>query len=49
MHNYNYSGSKEHKVARYKKINFVEKYMQTVTVEELNGYNSSLGLIYRWM
>ena len=49
MHNYNFSGPKEHKVPRYKKINFVEKYMQTVSVEELNGYNSSLGLIYRWM
>lgn len=23
--------------------------MQTVSVDELNGYNSSLGLIYRWM
>ena len=49
MRVYDFEGSKEHKVPRYKKLNFIERYMQSVSVEELNGYNSSLGLIYRWM
>ena len=49
MHNYNFSGPKQYKTPKYKRINFVEKYMGTVGLDELNAYNSSLGLIYRWM
>ena len=49
MHNYNYSGPKKQNVARYKKINFIERYMASVSLEEITAYNYSLSLIYKWM
>jgi len=49
MHKYNYSGHKPYNVNQYKKLNFVEKYMKETSMEEINSYNQSLGLIVKWM
>ena len=49
MSNYVFSGPKEKNISMYQKINFVEKLLHSTSQDEINSYNHSLGLIYKWM
>lgn len=49
MHNYRFENPKEHDIAVYQTIMFIEKNLADLTQESISVYNFSLGLIYKWM
>jgi len=49
MAGYVFHGPKEKAISMYQKINFVERLLHSTSQEEINAYNHSLGLIYKWM
>jgi len=50
MKSYVFQGPKEKSIKSYQKINFVEnRCLAGFDLATINGYNYSLGIIYKWM
>jgi hypothetical protein len=49
MKEFQIENKKDRTVKSYHTLNFVEKMLATVTLEELNKYNYSMGIVFKWM
>lgn len=49
MRDYPIVGKKDSKVKSYHTLNFVERMLDTMTEEELNKYNYSMGVVFKWI
>jgi len=49
MRDYHVIGNKDRKVKSYHTLNFIEKILETMSEEELNKYNYSMGIIFKWL
>jgi len=49
MADFQFQVKKDHPIKTYQTINFIEKSLEGITQDEINAYNFSLGIVYRWI